>query len=276
MLMQTMRYMRWLTYLGALAVFVAAAALPARAADPKKPAKVTYEEHVLPILRDKCIGCHSPDKSRGGLVVSTYTSIMAGGSSGEVVKPGDPDNSRLFQLVSHKQEPFMPPKSPPIPPENVETIRNWILDGALENSGSKAKIVNKPKFDIALSSINKGKPDGPPPMPSIHLGLEPVVRTSHASAITALASSPWAPLVAVAGQKQVLLYHSDTLELLGVLPFPEGTPYVLKFSRNGSLLLAGGGRGAKSGRAVVWSVQTGERIFEVGDESDAVLAADIR
>src|SRR5437879_9218897 len=86
------------------------------AADPKKPAKVTYEEHVLPILRDKCIGCHSPDKSRGGLVVSTYTSIMAGGSSGEVVKPGDPDNSRLFQLVSHKQEPFMPPKSPPIPP----------------------------------------------------------------------------------------------------------------------------------------------------------------
>jgi len=261
--------------LSALAVFAALQPADTRAADPKKSGKITYEEHVLPILRDKCIGCHNPDKSRGGLVVSTYAGVMAGGSSGEVIKPGDPDASRLLLLVSHKQEPFMPPKSAMIPAENVETIRQWILGGALENSGSKAKIANKPKFEIALSSINKGKPEGPPPMPSMRLSLEPVVHTSHDNAVTALASSPWAPLVAVAGQKQVLLYHSDTLELLGVLPFPEGVAYVLKFSRNGSLLLAGGGRGAKSGRAVVWSVQSGERIFEVGDESDAVLAADI-
>src|SRR5262249_30857403 len=80
---------------------------------------------------------------------------------------------------------------------------------------------------------------------------------------------------AVGGQKQVLLYHTDTLDLLGVLPFPEGTPHVLKFSRNGSLLLAGGGHGGKSGRAVIWSVTTGERLTALGDESDAVLAADI-
>jgi WD40 repeat protein len=261
--------------IGILATFSIAAHQSAHAADPKKAAKVTYEEHVLPILRDKCIGCHSPDKARSGLVVSTYPGIMAGGSSGEVIKPGDPDNSRLFLLVSHKQEPFMPPKSAMLPAENLETIRQWIVGGALENSGSKAKMINKPKHEIALSAINKGKPEGPPPMPSRHLGLEPVVHAAHSTAVTAIASSPWAPLVAVAGQKQVLLYHSDTLELLGVLPFPEGVPYVLKFSRNGSLLLAGGGRGAKSGRAVVWGVQTGERIFEVGDETDAVLAADI-
>src|SRR5947208_11844361 len=112
-------------------------------------------------------------------------------------------------------------------------------------------------------------------MPTKPLPLDPVVKTARANAITGLASSPWAPLVAVGGQKQVLLYNSDTLELVGVLPFPEGVPHVVKFSRNGSLLLAGGGRGAKSGRVVVWSVKTGERIFEVGEEFDAVLAADI-
>ena len=49
----------------------------------------------------------------------------------------------------------MPPKSPMIPAESVETIRKWILGGALENAGSKAKIVNKPKYDIGLSSIDK-------------------------------------------------------------------------------------------------------------------------
>src|SRR5947208_16910208 len=112
-------------------------------------------------------------------------------------------------------------------------------------------------------------------MPTKPLPLDPVVKTAKANAITALASSPWAPLVAVGGQKQVLLYNSDTLDLIGVLPFPEGVPHVLKFSRDGSLLVAGGGHDGKSGKVVVWGVTTGERIIAVGEETDAVLAADI-
>src|SRR5712692_924933 len=114
-------------------VFYVLVALPeaTHAADARKPAKVTYEEHVLPILRDKCIACHSQDKSRGGLVVSTYTTLMAGGSSGEVIKPGDLDKSRLFLLVSHKQEPHMPPKSSMIESTSIDIIRQWIQGGAL-------------------------------------------------------------------------------------------------------------------------------------------------
>src|SRR5436309_9744338 len=85
-----------------------------RAADPKKPApRLTYDEHVLPILRDKCLACHSQDKKSGGLRLHTYTNILAGGSSGVVVKPGDPEGSSLYLVTSHRQEPHMPPKSPP-------------------------------------------------------------------------------------------------------------------------------------------------------------------
>ena len=86
------------------------------------------------------------------------------------------------------------------------------------------------------------KPAGPAIMPE---GLPQDSRSSYtprAAAITAIASSPWAPVVAVAGQKQIALYHTDTAQLLGILPFPEGIPYVLKFSRSGALLLAGGGQ----------------------------------
>ena len=92
--------------------------------------------------------------------------------------------------------------------------------------------------------------------------------------MTALAASP-APLLAVSGHKQVLLYNLDDFTLAGVLPFPEGTVHVLRFSRNGSLLLAGGGRGGQSGRVVVFDVKSGGRVFEIGAEADAVLAADI-
>src|SRR4029079_930435 len=119
------------------------------------------------------------------------------------------------------------------------------------------------------------KPSGPPPMPPANLRLEPVVKAQRDTAVTAVARSAGPPLFAVSGQKQVLLYNSDSLDLIGVLPFPEGTVNVLKFSRNGSLLLAGGGRPGKSGRVVIWSVAKAERLFEVGDESDSVLAADI-
>ena len=107
------------------------------------------------------------------------------------------------------------------------------------------------------------------------LSRQPVVYTPRAGAVTAIATSPWAPLVAVAGQKQILLYNTDTPQLLGVLPFPEGMPHVLKFSRYGALLLAGGGRGGQAGKVVVFDVRTGQRVIEVGDELDAVLAADI-
>lgn len=253
-----------------------ALAVTVRAADPaKKPARITYDEHVLPILKDKCVSCHNQDKKRGGLVLNNYTKVMEGGSSGACVKVGDPDGSLLFKVMAHTAEPFMPPKSPPLAKDSLDVLHQWIAGGAPENSGSKVVVSDRPKVDFTLTTIAKGKPAGPPPMPPTVMRLDPIVRTAQDTAVTAMAASPWAPLVAVGGQKQVLLYHTDTLELLGVLPFPEGTPNVLKFSRNGALLLAGGGHAGKSGRVVIWSVTKGERLFEVGDESDAVLAADI-
>jgi hypothetical protein len=245
------------------------------AAEPKKAAPVTYDQHVLPLLKDKCIGCHNQDKKRGGLTLNNYLKLMEGGSSGACVKPGDPDNSLLFRLASHSQEPVMPPRSAKLPAESLELIRKWIAAGAPESAGSKVHVAPKSKVDFTLAKVVKGRPAGPPPMPPATLRLEPVVRAARGTAVTALAASPWAPLVAVGGQKQVVLYHNDTLDLLGVLPFPEGVPQVLKFSRNGSLLLAGGGRGGKSGRVVVWSVKSAERLFEVGEESDSILAADV-
>src|SRR5256885_5565839 len=102
------------------------------------------------------------------------------------------------------------------------------------------------------------------------LPLETVVHTAHLGPLAGLASSPWAPLIALAGQKQVLLYQAETLELIGILPFTEGQPSAVTFSRGGALLLAGGGRGGKSGRVIVWDVITGERLMTIGDEYDTV------
>src|SRR5207253_258373 len=121
------------------------AAPATQAADTKKAAgKVTYDEHVLPLLRDKCVACHGQDKKSGGLQVHNYTALMQGAGSGAVVKPGDPDGSPLYLAVAHKREPFMPPRSPALPKEFADVLHRWIAAGALENAGSKA-VVLKPK-----------------------------------------------------------------------------------------------------------------------------------
>lgn len=241
-------------------------------ADEKK--KITYQDDILPLLREKCASCHNPDKKQGGLNVVNYTALMEGSSRGKIVEPGDPDQSSLYLLMAHQEQPFMPPKSPKLPDKDLMLVSNWIKGGALESSGSTANI-KKPKVDMSLKTAARGKPEGPPPMPADTLPIDPQVKTPRGNAITALAASPWAPVAAVASAKSIVLYHTDTQDVIGILPFPEGQVNVLKFSRNGSMLLAAGGRGGQSGKAIVFDIKTGNRVIEVGEETDSILAADI-
>ena len=235
--------------------------------------KVTFDEHVLPLFKNQCLKCHNPDKAKADLDLSTYGATMKGSSSGMIVKGGDPDGSSLVKSVTHAAEPTMPPNSK-LPDKDIDIIKKWVAGGLLENSGSKAVVSNRPKIDLSLSAAAFGKPEGAPPMPG-DLLLEPVLRTARTSVATAVAASPLAPLLALGGQKQILLYNTDTLQLAGVLPFPEGFAHDAKFSRNGKLLLVGGGRGANKGIVAVWDITTGERIITAGDELDVALAADI-
>lgn len=242
-------------------------------AEEKKPPIVTFDDHVRPIFQQKCASCHNPDKKSADLDLTNYSSLMQGGASGEVIEAGDASASYLYALVTHEDEPAMPPESPKIADELIETLRKWIDGGVLENSGSTAKAPKKKKFDLALAAPSTERPEVMPMPP--RMSLQPVLYTPTKTAIDALATSPWAPLAAISSQKQVLLYNTETLELTGVLPLPEGTPRVLKFSRNGNLLLCGGGVAGASGRVVVWDIRSGERIIQIGDELDEVLAADI-
>ena len=248
--------------------------LSASAADEKAEPRVNFTDNVSVVFQARCNSCHNADKAKGGLSLETFAGTMQGGGSGKVVEPGDLDGSHLWQLVTHAEEPKMPPQAPKIPDAERAILKAWIEAGAPETSGSVVAMKAKPKFEFKLDPSSMGKPAGPPAMPE-GISTEPVVVSPKANAIVAMAASPWAPLVAIAGHKQILLYEARKNRLVGVLPFPEGTIHTLKFSRNGSLLLAGGGRGGQSGLAVVYDVKTGKRAFEIGKEYDVVLAADI-
>ena len=236
--------------------------------------KITYDDHIFPIFESKCLNCHNPDKKKGDLDLSTYTGTMAGSSGGKIALSGDGGSSKLFTVAVHTEEPVMPPEGDKIAKKDAELIRTWIDGGLLENKGSKAKKRPKPAF--TLGSIPTGKrPEGPPPMPQ-DLLLEPVVTPTRSTVVADMDASPWAPLIAITGQRQILLYHSDTFELIGVLPFPKGNPETISFHPSGKYLIAGGGIGGKSGTTVTWDITNGREMMTMGNEFDSVLAADLR
>ncbi|MFM8549463.1 MAG: c-type cytochrome domain-containing protein [Verrucomicrobiota bacterium] len=235
--------------------------------------KLTYDDHIRPLLENKCFSCHNPDKKKGGLELTSYAGLMNGGSGGVVVDAGNPSGSRLWTCSAKKEEPFMPPEGAPLDAKDLTLLSKWIAGGQLQAKGSVAKASNKPKVDLTFAG-GAGKPTGPVARPENVL-LEPVIVTPRTSAVIAMAASPWTSLLAVAGQKQILLYDTDSHELAGILPYSVGYARSLKFSANGSLLIMGGGRGGKFGHAVVWDVKTGKRVTEVGKEFDQLMSADI-
>jgi hypothetical protein len=235
--------------------------------------KVTYDDHVAAVVKQRCGSCHNPTARKADLDVTNYLKLMEGGASGASIEPGDADGSYLFTLVTREAEPYMPQNADKLPDAEIDLLRRWIDGGALENAGSKSA-KPKPKTAFAAEATSGTARPKVIPLPP-RMVLEPALRFERPPMARSLATSPWAPLVAVASQRQVLLYDTNSLELIGVFPFPEGQPNVVRFSRDGRLLLAGGGRPAASGKVVVWDITTGERIFENGNELDAVLAADI-
>lgn len=230
-----------------------------------------FQEHIQPIIDDYCIGCHRGSRARNGLKLGSMQEVLEGGSSGAAIVPGDAMASLLYQVIAHEREPFMPLDEEKIPAELIERVRAWIDGGAIETAGGQP--LAKPKPAIDLAPIEAGAQVASV-MP-VDLRVEPFWWSEAPAAVIALATAPSAPLIAIGGHKQVCLYHGESFELLGLLDFPEGSIHCLRFSRQGTLLLAGGGRGAKTGRVVGWNVATGERVLEIGDEPDVVLSADI-
>jgi hypothetical protein len=233
----------------------------------------TFEEDVLPVFREKCCSCHNADKQSGGLDLTSYNRTMAGGSSGDVIAPGDAEGSYLWQLASHESEPKMPPQADRIPDAMLAVVTKWIAGGAIERTGA-APVAKKAAVSLALDPKAVLVPDGPPVVPP-RLSLDVESHGRRPLAITGLAVSPNGAVAAVGGRGQVLLYDTGSLDFRGVLPFPEGDVRSLRFSRNATLLVAGGGVGGKSGRVVIWDVASAKRVTELGDEFDEVLAADV-
>jgi hypothetical protein len=97
---------------------------PTPEATSEAPAGPLTYASLSGVLTKKCGSCHGQSAMKG-LNVLTYDSLMAGGDSGPVIAPGDPDNSLLVKIQKGKH-------FGQFTPEELDQVIQWISEGALE------------------------------------------------------------------------------------------------------------------------------------------------
>ena len=115
----------------------------AQAADP-----VDFARDIKPIFEVHCLGCHGPDKPKGGLRLTTREKAIAGGDEGTALVPGKPAESPIYTttLLAEDHDKAMPPKGERLLKEETEKLRGWIEQGAAWPQTEVLKQVRKIDF----------------------------------------------------------------------------------------------------------------------------------
>lgn len=91
-----------------------------------------FESKIRPVLVEHCYGCHSETsgKSRGGLKVDSYESMIAGGDTGPAIAPRSLQKSLLYESILYGENSYQMPPKGKLPEQTIEDFRRWILMGA--------------------------------------------------------------------------------------------------------------------------------------------------
>ena len=89
-----------------------------------------FESKVRPILVEHCISCHGSEEQSGGLRLDAHIAVTKGGSSGQVIIPGDPDKSPLIRAIRYTEANYQMPPDGKIPDEQIEILVAWVKSGA--------------------------------------------------------------------------------------------------------------------------------------------------
>jgi Planctomycete cytochrome C len=102
------------------------------------PRNVSFRADVQPILKKYCLECHVPGGAgynASSFDMSSYETVMKGGSFGPFVIPGDPFTSTLNMLVEGRADPSiqMPHGREKLGDREIEILKVWVQEGARDN-----------------------------------------------------------------------------------------------------------------------------------------------
>jgi hypothetical protein len=180
-----------------------------------------FETKVRPLLSTHCISCHSAEAAKGGIRLDDPEMLGAGDSEEPVVLPGDPDGSRLIQVVRYTADVKMPPAGP-IPAAAVRTLEEWVNRGAFAPTSDRPGAVDgsAPKAldpELARRAHWAFRPLAPVDPPN---GAGPF-RSAHPIDLFVAAKLREAGLSSAPEAPRATLIRRLTFDLIGLPPTPE-------------------------------------------------------
>src|SRR5579863_3243343 len=121
---------------------------------------VQFARDVLPILSANCYACHGPDphERQAELRLDVEDDAKRNHDSGFPIVPGKPERSVVIKrLLSKDPDEVMPPPAShrQLKPEQIETIRRWVVEGAKwQRHWSFEPVVSRPARSTISSARN--------------------------------------------------------------------------------------------------------------------------
>ncbi|MCA9041330.1 MAG: hypothetical protein KDA65_13335 [Planctomycetaceae bacterium] len=97
---------------------------------------VSFKRDIAPFFARLCLGCHNDQQKRADFSMASFQKLLEGGESGEVLIPGDLENSRLFRLTGGLELPRMPNNDARLTRKNYEDLKKWIEEGIKYDGGN--------------------------------------------------------------------------------------------------------------------------------------------
>ncbi len=85
---------------------------------------------IAPLLANKCVTCHGPDKSKGGLRLDSFAAMQQGGDDGLIFDPDVPAQSELLRriLLPLDDDDHMPPQGKSQLTTNELALLKWWVE----------------------------------------------------------------------------------------------------------------------------------------------------
>lgn len=105
-----------------------------------------YEALIAPGFDARCVSCHNPDKTKGGLRMDTLAELMKGGKSGPAITLGDLAKSEVHVRVTLPEDDvdFMPPDGKPALSKEEVALLTWWIESKLPGETLVSAIPNPP------------------------------------------------------------------------------------------------------------------------------------